>query len=115
MKTRKLLALLLVLPLLTWCQKPAQEPVDDNNNQEQGQGQGQGTVDPETNEDPYADAAPELQNGASLLVTNEMVQAFLEKVKSSAGQSAVFTSQRSRVRAPTSPPNKSPPVRWAFV
>ena len=81
MKTRKLLALLLVLPLLTWCQKPAQEPVDDNNNQEQGQGQGQGTVDPETNEDPYADAAPELQNGASLLVTNEMVQAFLEKVK----------------------------------
>lgn len=81
MKTRKLLALLLVLPLLTWCQKPAQEPVDDNNNQEQGQGQGQGTVDPGTTEDPYAEAAPELKNGAELLVTNEMVQAFLEKVK----------------------------------
>ena len=78
MKTRKLLALLLVLPLLTFCQKPAQDPIDDNNNQEQGQGQG--TVDPGTTEDPYAEAAPELKNGADLLVTNEFVQAFLEKV-----------------------------------
>ena len=79
MKTRKLLALLLLLPLLTYCQKPAQEPIDDNN-QEQGQGQGQGSTDPGTTEDPYAEAAPELKNGADLLVTNEYVQAFLEKV-----------------------------------
>lgn len=79
MKTRKLLALLLVLPLLAYCQKPAQEPIDDNN-QEQGQGQGQGSTDPGTTEDPYAEAAPELKNGADLLVTNEYVQAFLEKV-----------------------------------
>ena len=79
MKTRKLLALLLVLPLLAYCQKPAQEPIDDNN-QEQGQGQGQGSTDPGTTEDPYSEAAPELKNGADLLVTNEYVQAFLEKV-----------------------------------
>lgn len=79
MKTRKLLALLLVLPLLAYCQKPTQEPIDDNN-QEQGQGQGQGSTDPGTTEDPYAEAAPELKNGADLLVTNEYVQAFLEKV-----------------------------------
>ena len=77
MKTRKLLALLLLLPLLTYCQKPAQEPIDDNN---QEQGQGQGSTDPGTTEDPYAEAAPELKNGADLLVTNEYVQAFLEKV-----------------------------------
>ena len=79
MKTRKLLALLLVLPLLAYCDKPKEDIIDENNNQEQGQGQG--TEDPGTTEDPYADAAPELKNGADLLVTNEFVQAFLEKVK----------------------------------
>ena len=79
MKTRKLLALLLILPLLAYCEKPKEDIIDDNNNQEQGQGGG--TVDPGTTDDPYADAAPELKNGADLLVTNEFVQAFLEKVK----------------------------------
>ena len=75
MKTRKLLALLLVLPMLAYCGKPDQDPIDDDN-QEQGQEQG-GTPE----EDPYAEAAPELKSGAELLVTNEYVQSFLEKVK----------------------------------
>ena len=78
MKTRKLLALLLVLPMLAYCEKPDQDPIDDDN-QEQGQEQGQQGGTPE--EDPYADAAPELKSGTELLVTNEYVQSFLEKVK----------------------------------
>ena len=78
MKTRKLLALLLVLPMLAYCEKPDQDPIDDDN-QEQGQEQGQQGGTPE--EDPYADAAPELKSGTELLVTNEFVQSFLEKVK----------------------------------
>jgi len=80
MKTRKLLALLLVLPMLAYCEKPSQDPIDDDN-QEQGQGQEQGQQGGTTEEDPYADAAPELKSGTELLVTNEYVQSFLEKVK----------------------------------
>ena len=75
MRTRKLLALLLMLPLLAYCEKPAQE--EEQNNQEQNNNneeQNQNT------DDPYADAAVELKNGDNILVTNENVQAFLEKV-----------------------------------
>ena len=77
MNTRKLLALSLLLPLLVFCKKP-----DPDNGQQQGQeqeqGQGQGQNPPDN--DPYADAAPEVKNGDLILVTNEKVQAFLEEV-----------------------------------
>ena len=78
MKTRKLIALLLMLPLVTFCGKdnPTPEPPDDG--QEQGGGEEQ--QDPPA-EDPFADAAPEVKNGSVILVTNEKVQAFLEDIK----------------------------------
>ena len=79
MKTRRLLVLLLTLPLLVYCGK--NDPVDNTDDgKEQGGGQGQGTVDPPV-DDPFADAAPEVKNGDLILVTNEKVQAFLEDVK----------------------------------
>jgi hypothetical protein len=79
MKTRKLLVLLLALPLLAYCTKP-----DPDNGKEQGQGeeqgQEQGQVTP-PEEDPFADAAPEVKNGDLILVTNAKMQAFLEDVQ----------------------------------
>ena len=79
MKTRKLLALLLILPLLAYCGK--NDPVDNTDDgKEQDQGQGQGTVDPPA-DDPFADAAPEVKNGDLILVTNAKMQAFVEEVK----------------------------------
>ena len=81
MKTRKLLVLLLALPLLAYCTKP-----DPDNGKEQGQEQGeeqgqeQGQVTP-PEEDPFADAAPEVKNGDLILVTNAKMQAFLEDVQ----------------------------------
>ena len=74
MKTRKLLALLLMLPLLAYCEKPAQE--EEQNNQEQNNNNNE----EQNTDDPYAEAAVELKNGDDILVTNEFVQAFLEKV-----------------------------------
>ena len=74
MKIRKLFALLLVLPLLAYCEKPAEENENSNNNNQE-QNQGEQNVD-----DPYADAAPEVKNGDTILVTNDKVQAFLEEV-----------------------------------
>ena len=76
MRTRKLLALLLLLPLITFCGKdnPTPEPPDD------GQEQGGGNQDPPV-DDPYADAATEVKDGDVILVTNAKMQAFLEDVK----------------------------------
>jgi hypothetical protein len=68
MKTRRLLVLLLTLPLLVYCGK--NDPVDNTEEgTEQDPGQGQGTVDPPA-EDPFADAAQEVKNGDRILVTN---------------------------------------------
>lgn len=78
MKTRKLLVLLLALPLLAYCTKP--DP-DNGQEQEQGQGQDQGQGQEPTPEDPFADAAPEVKNGDLILVTNAKMQAFLEDVQ----------------------------------
>lgn len=75
MRIRKLIALLLVLPLLVYCEKPANENEDLNNNGQQNQGGGDQNTD-----DPFADAAPEVKDGDIILVTNEKVQAFLEDV-----------------------------------
>lgn len=80
MNTRKLLALLLVLPMLAYCQKPEQEENTPEQNQGQNENPNQGTVDPPTPEDPYAEAAQEVKDGDVILVTNEKVQAFLEEV-----------------------------------
>ena len=77
MNKKRFLALLLVLPLCLYCSKPQNgSENNNNNNQEQGEGGGGG----EEVTDPYAEAAPEVKNGDNILVTNEMVQSFLEKV-----------------------------------
>ena len=103
MNTKKLLALLLVLPLITYCAKPAQEPIDDNNNQEQGNqgGENQGG---DSTEDPYAEAAPEVKNGDDILVTNATMQAFLEDVTYPEGDYKE-TRIRDEKYAPTCPGN----------
>ena len=78
MKTRRLLALLLMLPMLAFCQKPEQE---NEQEQKQEQNQNEGKEDPTpTPTDPYAEAAQEVKDGDVILVTNEKVQAFLEAV-----------------------------------
>ena len=78
MKTRRLLALLLMLPMLAFCQKPEQE---NEQEQKQEQNQNEGKEDPTpTPTDPYAEAAQEVKDGDVILVTNEKVQAFLEEV-----------------------------------
>ena len=75
MKTRKLLALLLLLPLLTYCDKKNPDPIEDDPIDQ---------PEPEpvvpVDEDPYAEAAQEVKNGDLILVTNERMQAFLEDV-----------------------------------
>lgn len=81
MKTRQFYALMLMVPMLAFCTKtPPAEPENNNNNQGQEQPQG-GDQPGGGEEDPYADAAPEVKNGDNILVTNATVQAFLEDVK----------------------------------
>lgn len=79
MKMRKLLSFLLVLPLLTYCVKPADDNENSNNNNNNNQ-QEQNQEEENNNNDPYADAAPEVKDGDTIVVTNEKVQAFLEEV-----------------------------------
>lgn len=113
MKTRKLLALLLVLPLLAYCTKP-----DPDNGKEQGQGeeqgQEQGQVTP-PEEDPFADAATEVKNGDFILVTNERMQAFLEDVKYPE-RDYTETHILDEKYGPTAPGNADKPqeysIRW---
>ena len=115
MKTRKLLVLLLVLPLLAYCTKPAPD-----NGQEQGpeqgeeQGQEQGQVTP-PEEDPFADAAPEVKNGDLILVTNAKMQAFLEDVQYPE-RDYTETHILDEKYGPTAPGNADKPqeysIRW---
>lgn len=111
MKTRKLLALLLVLPLLAYCTKP--DP-DNGKEQEQGQGEEQGQVTP-PEEDPFADAATEVKNGDLILVTNERMQAFLEDVKYPE-RDYTETHILDEKYGPTAPGNADKPqeysIRW---
>lgn len=111
MKTRKLLALLLVLPLLAYCTKP--DP-DNGKEQEQGQGEEQGQVIP-PEEDPFADAATEVKNGDLILVTNERMQAFLEDVKYPE-RDYTETHILDEKYGPTAPGNADKPqeysIRW---
>ena len=115
MKTRKLLVLLLALPLLAYCTKP-----DPDNGQEQGQEQGeeqgqeQGQVTP-PEEDPFADAAPEVKNGDLILVTNAKMQAFLEDVNYPE-RDYTETHILDEKYGPTAPGNADKPqeysIRW---
>ena len=111
MKTRKLLALLLMLPLLAYCTKPDQEQgQEQGQEQEQGGGEQNPPVD-----DPYADAAPEVKNGDVILVTNEKMQAFLEDVKYPE-RDYTETHIQDEKYAPTCPGNSDKPqeysIRW---
>ena len=113
MKTRRLLVLLLTLPLLVYCGK--NDPVDNTDDgKEQGGGQGQGTVDPPV-DDPFADAAQEVKNGDLILVTHERVQAFLEDVTYPERDYST-THILDEKYAPTAPGNADKPqeysIRW---
>jgi hypothetical protein len=112
MKTRKLLVLLLALPLLAYCTKP--DP-DNGQEQEQGQGQDQGQGQEPTPEDPFADAAPEVKNGDLILVTNAKMQAFLEDVQYPE-RDYTETHILDEKYGPTAPGNADKPqeysIRW---
>ena len=74
MNTKKLLALILLLPLVTFCSKP--DPVNPDPDPDPV------VVPPDPPaDDPFAEAAPEVKNGDLILVTNEKMQAFVEEVK----------------------------------
>ena len=108
MNTRKLLALILLLPLVTFCSKP--DPVKPEPEPDPV------VVPPDpTVEDPYADAAQEVKNGDLILVTNERVQAFLEEVHYPERDYSV-THILDEKYGPTAPGNADKPqeysIRW---
>ena len=111
MRIRKLFALLLVLPLLVYCEKPANEEENSNNNS-QNQNEGGEQI----NDDPFADAAPEVKDGDLILVTNEKVQAFLEEVTYPERDYSV-THILDDKYGPTAPGKSDKPnefsIRWA--
>ena len=110
MKTRKLLALLLLLPLLTYCDKKNPDPIEDDPTEKPEPG----PVDP-VEEDPFADAATEVKDGDLILVTNERVQAFLEDV-TYPERDYSETHILDEKYAPTAPGNADKPqeysIRW---
>ncbi len=70
--SKKLLTLLLILPLLACCgPKNPEDPVKEPEQPEQ-------PAEPEV--DPYENAAPEVKNGDSVLATNRNVQKFITEV-----------------------------------
>ncbi|MBO4466679.1 MAG: tyrosine-protein phosphatase [Bacteroidales bacterium] len=75
---KRLLSLMLILPLLVYCGDKDVPGDNQNNNEEQNQeGQnGNNEEDP----DLYADAAPELKNGDVVQATNPLVEKFLTEV-----------------------------------
>ncbi len=74
MKTRRLLALILLLPFVAFCSKPEPSKPDPDPDPV--------VVPPDPPvDDPFADAAQEVKNGDLILVTNAKMQAFLEDVK----------------------------------
>lgn len=110
MKTRKLLALLLLLPLLTYCDKKTPDPIEDDPTEKPEPG----PVDP-VEEAPFADAATEVKDGDLILVTNERVQAFLEDV-TYPERDYSETHILDEKYAPTAPGNADKPqeysIRW---
>lgn len=76
---KKFLALLLILPVVTFCNPENNEPEGgDNNGTEQNGGGNNNTTDP--NDPDYAKAAPEVKNGDVVLATNPNVEKFLTEV-----------------------------------
>lgn len=83
---KRILTLLLIIPVLAFCAPQAAPQQDDQDNQEQkdpegGEEQGGNEQNPDE-EDPdlYADAAPELKNGDIVQATNPLVEQFLTEV-----------------------------------
>ena len=73
---KKILALLLILPVVTFCDpENNEEPGGDQNGTEQNGGNTTNPADPA-----YEDAAPEVKNGDSVLATNPNVEKFLTEV-----------------------------------
>ncbi len=78
MKTRKFLALLLMVPMLIFCTKtPPAEPEDNNN---QGQEQNPGGEEQGVDENLYTSAAEELKDGTEVQATNPIAEKFVNEV-----------------------------------
>ena len=80
--SKKLLSLLLILPLLVYgCSGEIQNPEEeDPTEQPDDKPIDNPGVDPQEEVDPYAKAAPELVSGSSVLATNPNVEKFLQEV-----------------------------------
>lgn len=77
MNTKKTLALLLILPIFTFCNGNKTNPDSDNQNQQEQPNESEKPAD----DDPaYAKAAPEVKNGDSVLATNPNAEKFLSEV-----------------------------------
>ena len=89
---KKLLTLLMILPLLVYCAGNKEEPVPDNDKKEEQKQDEEKKDDEGQKEDPtpdgqdeddetlYADAAPELKSGDIVQATNPIVEKFLNEV-----------------------------------
>ena len=88
---KKLLTLLMILPLLVYCAGNKEEPVPDNDKKEEQKQDEEKKDDEGQKEDPtpgqdeddetlYADAAPELKSGDTVQATNPIVEKFLNEV-----------------------------------
>ena len=77
---KRFLSILLVLPLLVYCNPTP--PEDDPGIDDPGTDEPQEQVDPQDDVDPelYAKAAPELKSGSTVLATNHNVEKFLTEV-----------------------------------
>ena len=108
MNTKKLLALLLLLPVVTFCSKP--DPVQPDSEPDPV------VVPPDPPvDDPFAEAAQEVKNGDLILVTNAKMQAFLEDVKYPE-RDYTTTHILDEKYGPTAPGNADKPqefsIRW---
>ncbi|MBO4466680.1 MAG: tyrosine-protein phosphatase [Bacteroidales bacterium] len=72
--TKRFLSLLLILPLLVYCNNQPEEPTPDNNQEQNQEGQ------QETGEDLYAKAWEELINGTEVQATNPIAEKFVNEV-----------------------------------
>lgn len=79
MNTKKFLALLLMLPLLTYC-GPKNNPEENGKEQEQQNPGGEENTNQGQDEELYTKAAPEVKNGGSVLATNPNAEKFLAEV-----------------------------------
>lgn len=104
---KRLLALLVIAPVLFGCNKPS----SGNNTPDEPDV----PVTPPTPIDPYADLAPEVKDGDVILVTNEMVEKFVTEV-TYPEKDYSFTHIKDEEYAPTCPGKYDKPqsytIRW---